>query len=324
MLIVFTSILTNIYICFLYAGTPKFTPGKKRMWDNGPRWFDMKENLALDKYKDNVFPGALLIGLNAGPKADLRDEEQKLRPIPALSRPFSHEDLFKAVPTDATPEPPDPDEKQDDFDLLSGGTNESSPPQNKEKKQQTRANVTIKCIEACRLPAMDGGLFTRKPNSDPYVEIVIESQKTKKKREKETEPVKKNLNPKWNQELTFDNIEVGDEMYIRVLDWDAGPDPDDEMANLKPMALTGTDFNGKWFELIPSKEAEKKYKKKKDKLQGMKIKLDITYDWDVVEETEKKKKGLFKSISKTFKKKKKKEANVDKLSEPERRKMELR
>jgi len=49
----------------------KFKAGKKRMWENGPKWYDMKENLALDKYSDNVFPGALLIGLNCGPKSDI-------------------------------------------------------------------------------------------------------------------------------------------------------------------------------------------------------------------------------------------------------------
>ena len=67
----------------------------------------MKENLALDKYKDNVFPGALLIGLNCGPKEDISAEHNgnTLAP-PPLSRPFSNASIFKEVPTEATP-PPD-------------------------------------------------------------------------------------------------------------------------------------------------------------------------------------------------------------------------
>ena len=108
------------------------------------------------------------------------------------------------------------------------------------------------------------------------------------------------------------------------MDWDAGPDPDDEMCNVQPFALTGIDFHGKWYDLTPSKEAEKKYKKKMDKLKGMKIKLDITYDWDVEEMEERgPKRGLFRTVTRALKKKTPK-ANVDKLSEPERRKMELR
>ena len=90
----------------------KFEPGKARMWENPPKWYDMKENMALDKYSDNVFPGATFIGLNCGPASDLRDDDDNLMAPPPLARPFSHEDLFKAVPTDKTPEPPSQEQKQ--------------------------------------------------------------------------------------------------------------------------------------------------------------------------------------------------------------------
>merc|ERR1711973_517458 len=81
-------------------GTDRFKAGRARKWDNPPQWFDMKENLALDKYKDNVFPGALLIGLNCGPKSDISAEHnggQTVGPS-ALSRPFTNASLFKDVP----------------------------------------------------------------------------------------------------------------------------------------------------------------------------------------------------------------------------------
>ena len=80
----------------LHSGSDKFEHGKARMWQNPPRWFDMKKNLALDEYSENVFPGALLIGLNCGPASDLYES---MVPHP-LSRPFAYRRCFRTVPTD--------------------------------------------------------------------------------------------------------------------------------------------------------------------------------------------------------------------------------
>eukprot|EP01084_Bolivina_argentea_P209778 357250_1 len=76
-------------------GTSEFKSGKKMMWKNSPVWYEMKDNLALNKYPHNAFLGALLIALNAAPKSDLHnngkivlspntdlDVEQKTNTIP--------------------------------------------------------------------------------------------------------------------------------------------------------------------------------------------------------------------------------------------------
>eukprot|EP01084_Bolivina_argentea_P301152 519463_1 len=238
--------MNNIIPAPSKKGTLEFKSGKKRMWQNVPVWYDMKNNLASDKYSANVFPGALLIALNAGPKSDISKEDNDgiLVPPHALSRPFN-----PGYPTHAND-----DEK-------------------KSSTKTTHADVTITCFEAVSLPAMDRG-----NQSDPYVEIVIEDENGKK-REKECEKCKKNLNPKWNQDLEFDNVHVGDRLYLRVMDWDFGLDKDDEMGYIEPLILTGTDIE-KWYPLQPSKEVSKKYKKKLYLIENMKIKIGIKYEWD--------------------------------------------
>ena len=120
------------------------------MWENPPRWYDMKENLALDKYKDNVFPGSLLIGINAGPKTDIcaEDNDGEHIPPPPISRPFENAELFKATPSAASPPPPsdDNDEKQNFTQIV-----QQKPKEQKKKKMGSHANVTIQCIQACDL-----------------------------------------------------------------------------------------------------------------------------------------------------------------------------
>ena len=44
------------------------------MWGRPPVWYDMKSNLALNKYKEFVFPGSILLALNAGPNRDEMNE----------------------------------------------------------------------------------------------------------------------------------------------------------------------------------------------------------------------------------------------------------
>ena len=128
-------------------GTDRFKAGRARKWDNPPQWFDMKENLALDKYKDNVFPGALLIGLNCGPKSDISAEHnggQTVGPS-ALSRPFTNASLFKDVPTATTPQPAD---ASDIMSSLTGNEEQAAGAQVDEpkKKKPTRADVTIQVL----------------------------------------------------------------------------------------------------------------------------------------------------------------------------------
>jgi len=305
----------------------KFKPGKKRMWENAPKWYDMKENLALDKYSDNVFPGALLIGLNCGPKSDISkaDNDGRLASPPPISRPFSNSEIFKALPTDKTPEPPSPDQVMGVDDEMKSPVSKASvgsAGSAEHRPTGTHANVTISCLEAVSLPALDRG-----NQSDPYVEIVIEDHDNRK-REKETEPIKKNLNPKWNQDLEFDRCQVGDMMFLRVMDWDFGLDKDDEMGYIDPMTLTGTDFEG-WLKLKPSKEVQKKYKKKPYLLDAMKIKIKIKYQWDDVgldEDARQKKKGNALSFLSNLapKKEKKPGVEIEKLHEPKRQPMQLR
>ena len=184
-------------------------------------------------------------------------------------------------------------------------------------------------MEAVKLPAMDRG-----NNSDPYVEIVVVDENGKK-REMETEKIEKTLNPKWNQDLEFENCKIGDTLRLRIMDWDWGPGIDDEMCFLEPMQLSGVPFVG-WMDLKPSKETEKKYRKKMDKIQGMKIKIGIKYEWidpeDEEKESGKKKKGLGGLVGKLGQSIKK-TANInpgpkveigEKLKKPDRKPMQLR
>eukprot|EP01084_Bolivina_argentea_P301149 519459_1 len=278
-------------------GTLEFKPGKKRMWQNVPVWYDMKGNLASDKYSANVFPGALLIALNAGPKSDVSKEynngklvtppaisrpfNEKLVTPPALSRPFSNEDLFKYVPT---------------------------------------LDVIIKCFEAVDLPAMNFfGL-----GSDPYVEIVIED-KNGKRREKECKSIRNNLNPRWNQDLEFNNVSVGDKLYLRVLDWNNFA-PDVELGFIDPMILTGDDSET-WIKLKPGKEVQEKYRRKLYKIKNMKIKIGIKYvritadDRKKRNERKKRKKKKKEIFSLFFEEKQK--PPIDRLSEPKISSMQL-
>ena len=179
-------------------------------------------------------------------------------------------------------------------------------------------------MEAVKLPAMDRG-----NNSDPYVEIVVMDENGKK-REMETEKVEKNLNPKWNQDLEFENCKIGDTLRLRIMDWDWGPGVDDEMCFLEPMQLSGVPFEG-WYDLKPSKEVQKKYKKKMDKIAGMKIKIGIKYEWidpeEVVEEKKSVFGGMLGSIKKEMKKATKQAPKVEiaeKLESPDRKPMRLR
>ena len=87
--------------------------------------------------------------------------------------------------------------------------------------------------------------------SDPYAEVIIQGDNKKDRREKECEKEKKTLNPKWNQNLEFPKVCIGDTMYLRVMDWDF--DADDEIGSVDPIVLKGNDFEG-WLRIKPSKE----------------------------------------------------------------------
>ena len=169
-------------------------------------------------------------------------------------------------------------------------------------------------------------------NSDPYVEIIVENKKGKQ-REMETEKIEKNLNPKWNQDLEFEDCKIGDTLKLRIMDWDWGPAADDEMCYIEEMQLSGIPFEG-WMELLPSKEVQKKYRKKMDKLKGMKVKIGIKYEWidpDAEQKDDGKSKGLgglFDNVTSSIKKKgketKHRALNIERLEKPERKPMHLR
>lgn len=187
----------------------------------------MKENLALDKYKDNVFPGALLIALNAGPESDTI-----------------------AVETTA----------------------------------KTKVNLTVNCIQAINLPALDDGNFFlgRKPSSDPYCQIIIKPKKGDKRKimRKTTKPRWKTLNPRWEQKVKFDNVEIGDTLSLKI--WDRDVNRDDAVCYIKSFPLPDKDeenykkYIGRhWFNLIATEEAKEKNDDRK--LDNMRIKLGIRY-----------------------------------------------
>ena len=106
-------------------------------------------------------------------------------------------------------------------------------------------------------------------------------------------------------------------------------DADDEIGHIEPIVLKGNDRE-EWLSLIPSKEVEQKYSKRKyrkrqSEIKNMKIKLGIKYDFEDVDlnddEREKKKLNIFKKI---IKKKDKKPKVIHRLQKPERRRMQLR
>ncbi len=88
-------------------------------------------------------------------------------------------------------------------DLEAGGEDEPLLDGNGDPVQPNELSIT--CIQGKRLPIMDKNLFSSGGSSDPFVKIKIEgfdSQKTK--------PIRKELNPVWNEKLVFPGVEAHD------------------------------------------------------------------------------------------------------------------
>ena len=45
--------------------------GKRKRYNNPPKWYDLKENVCLDKYDDDSFPGSVLLSFNIAPVGDV-------------------------------------------------------------------------------------------------------------------------------------------------------------------------------------------------------------------------------------------------------------
>ena len=215
-------------------------------WD-GPKWYDMKRNMALNKYKDDVFPGALLIALNCGPKSDGNHVEQD-----HILSALSHAAAYDVEPSHSST-----------------------------SQRPTHFNVTIQCKEATGLPAMDkidGELVS----SDPFVVITVRDE-SGGERNKETKKIKKTLNPKWNQDLVFENCKFGDSLRLSIVDWNWGLYQNEGMCFIEPRKLDGESIEGLWLPLLPSDEVKKNHRNKMDQIKGMKIKIGIKYesvDWE--------------------------------------------
>jgi Ca2+-dependent lipid-binding protein len=116
--------------------------------------------------------------------------------------------------------------------------------------------LVVRVIEAKNLPPMD-------PNglSDPYVRLQLGKQRFR------TKVIKKNLNPKWDEEFSFKVDDLKEELLISVMDEDKFL-IDDFVGQLKvPMSLVFDEeiksLGTAWYSLQP------KSKKSKNKESGV-------------------------------------------------------
>ncbi|GAU50961.1 hypothetical protein TSUD_378940 [Trifolium subterraneum] len=124
--------------------------------------------------------------------------------------------------------------------------------------------LVVRVIEAKNLPAMD-------PNglSDPYVRLQLGKQRFK------TKVIKKNLNPKWDEEFSFKVDDLKEELLISVMDEDKFL-IDDFVGQLKvPMSLVFDEeiksLGTAWYTLQP------KSKKSKNKESG-ELRMSIYFE----------------------------------------------
>lgn len=124
--------------------------------------------------------------------------------------------------------------------------------------------LVVRVIEAKDLPPTD-------PNglSDPYVRLQLGKQRFR------TKVIKKNLNPKWDEEFSFKVDDLSEELVISVMDEDKFL-IDDFVGQLKvPMSLVFDEeiksLGTAWYSLQP------KGKKSKNRESGVFVLLNSTF-----------------------------------------------
>ena len=79
------------------------------------------------------------------------------------------------------------------------------------KKVSDQGKLTLTIISGKALPKMDRNVLGKKTSSDPYV-----SFKTRSTPPQETKPIKKNLNPKWNETFVCPLVSLGEVIVFDV------------------------------------------------------------------------------------------------------------
>eukprot|EP01084_Bolivina_argentea_P309384 535139_1 len=190
-----------------------------KQWKNPPKWYNLKEDQAVDALHEHIFPGSLLLTLNAG-----RAEDMPPNGYLPESRPFITGQMMNKTQMSA-----------------------NIPSANNSKPLSSIGTLTVYIQQAQNLPAMD-----KNGSSDPYVQLKI-YDKTGHLCSAKTSIVYESLNPKWYQSFTFNNIPIGETLSIKLLDADQMR-ADDLMGFVEILLVTqsnrapGTNFDVKnWF-----------------------------------------------------------------------------
>eukprot|EP01084_Bolivina_argentea_P018806 34994_1 len=126
------------------------------------------------------------------------------------------------------------------------------------------------CTVYCRCP----------PNCDDtpclYVEIVIK-HKDNKQTIQVTGVEKNTLNPNWGSNRFFDNCQVLNTLYLRVMNRTAGAFDDEEMCYFGPLLLTGKDLSSHFKLKITNPRYSKYYRNS--------LKFSVKYSWEETKAT---------------------------------------
>ena len=168
-------------------------------WTNGPSWFNLKEDKAIDALNDHVFPGSLLLTINGGAIEEMPPNGG----YTLQNRPFA---AIHGGDAD--------DEQQTDVRVR--GISESTGPRQSaaDGPVPTIGNLTVYVQQAQNLPAMDSN-----GKSDPFVKLKI-CDKNGNMLSAKTSTIAASLSPKWYQSFTFHLIPISETLKIKLYDFD--------------------------------------------------------------------------------------------------------
>jgi hypothetical protein len=162
---------------------------RSRGWGSAPQWIYLKEDKLFDKLADDVFPGAVLLGLRVGPGKDvpqtvLPSARPLLAPITSINPDELKSEGKEIPPALQEQEVPSPTGSPTGPGPAGADLKEekSAPPTLVEEESETASksheigNFTVEVVQAKELPALD-----KNSKSDPYVKITVGSKSWKTK-----------------------------------------------------------------------------------------------------------------------------------------------
>ncbi|MES1910298.1 MAG: hypothetical protein MHM6MM_002918, partial [Cercozoa sp. M6MM] len=172
-----------------------FVEALEEGWNTPPRWHMLKEDRALDKLDDNIMPGALLFSLRVGATSTMPPRSS------ILARPFATQVSQGSAPMG------EQSSLDESFDEEAPLVSQNSMPTDKETRYYGVLNVEV--MNGAQLPAAD-----RNGLSDPFLVLKLGDEKRKT-------TVKKNtLNPTWNENFMFENVDIDSTLKVKVYDHD--------------------------------------------------------------------------------------------------------